>query len=217
MRTRLAAAAAGCILIAAVIVAFALRSHPVIAGTSGVEPIRPTVFLGGGNARQCQPLSRVPRGADRMRLLVTYLEGGARHLHVEVSDRRGPVAVGDLNPARIGEREIKLRPLTRPARGATLCLSNPGPGTIVVGGDAKKAKEGANGRRRPDKQGVASVAFLRPGSSSWFAQTGTIADRYANSQTGVTGGWSLWLAVLLAISAALLGLWSVVGWPERSA
>jgi hypothetical protein len=216
MRTRLAAAAAGSLLIAAVIVGFSLRSHPVIAGTSGVEPIRPTLFLGGGTPRQCQAISRVPRGADRMRLLVTFLEGGARHLHVEISSPRGPVAAGDLKPARTGERLIKLRPLTPAAHRATLCLSNPGHGTIVIGGDAKKVNGSASGRQA-DKQGIASVAFLRPGSSSWFAQTGAIADRYANSQTGITGAWSLWLAVLLAIAAALIGLWSVVAWPQRSA
>ena len=215
MRARLAAAAAGAILIAAVIVAFSLRSHPVVAGTSGVEPVRPTLFLGGATPRQCQAISRVPRGADRIRLLVTFLEGGARHLHVEITDPRGVMAAGDLAPARTGYRLIKLRPLTRAAHPATLCLSNPGHGTIVVGGDAKRVMESATGRKS-EKQGIASVAFLRPGSSSWVAQTGAIADRYANSQTGITGAWSLWLAVLLAITAALLGLWSVVTSPERS-
>jgi hypothetical protein len=215
MRARLAAAAAGLFLIAAVLVGFALSSNPIVAGTSGVEPVRPTLFLGGGTPEQCQTLSRVPQGADRMRLLVTFLEGGASHLHVDISDPRGVVAAGDLAPARIGERLIKLRPLTRAAHGATLCLSNPGNGTIVIGGDAKRVGESANGRKG-DKQGIAGVAFLRPGSSSWFAQTGTIADRYANSQTGITGAWSLWLAVLLAIGAAMMGLWSVVALPERS-
>jgi len=83
--------------------------------------------------------------------------------------------------------------MTRAAHGATLCLSNPGPGTIVVGGDAKRVGGSADGRKA-ERQGIASVAFLRPGSSTWFAQTGTIADRYANSQTGITGGWSLGLA-----------------------
>jgi hypothetical protein len=214
MKVRLAAAAAGLLLIAAVLVGFALSSKPVVAGTSGVEPVRPTLFLGGGTARQCQALSRVPGGANRMRVLVTYLEGGARHLHVEISDRRGVVARGDLAPARIGERLIKLSPLTRAARRATLCLSNPGPGTIVVGGDVKKVGRNANGRPA-DRQGIAGIAFLRPGSSSWFAQTGTIADRYANSQTGLTGSWSLWLAVLFALAAALVGIWSVVTLPGR--
>jgi hypothetical protein len=113
-----------------------------------------------------------------------------------------------------GERLIKLRPLTRATHQATLCFSNPGPGTIVVGGDVKRVRGNASDRSR-DRQGIAGVAFLRPGSSSWFAQTGAIADRYANSQTGLTGRWSLWVAVLFAVSAALVGIWSVVTLPGR--
>jgi hypothetical protein len=214
MRARLAAAAAGLLLIAAVIVGFALSSNPPVAGTTGVEPVRPTVVVNSG-ARQCQPLSRVPEGADRMRFLVTYVTGGARELHVEISDPRGRVSAGDLEPARAGERLIELYPRTRAAHRAKLCFSNPGQGQIMVGGDVKRIRGEAKG---PDtqKQGIASVTFLRPGSSSWFAQTGTIADRYANSQAGITGGWSLWAAVVFAISAALLGLWSMLGLPGRS-
>jgi hypothetical protein len=214
MRVRLAAAAAGTVLIAAVIVAFALSSHPVAAGDSSVEPIRPSVFLGAGTQR-CQALSRVPRGADRIRVLITYVTGGARHLHIEISDPRGEVTAGDLKPAAPGERLIELHPRTRAAHRASLCFSNPGHGQIIVGGDLKRLRGAAKGPEAK-KQGVASVVFLRPGSSSWFAETGTIADRYANSQSGITGGWSLWLAVLFAVGAALIGLWSVVTSPGRS-
>jgi hypothetical protein len=208
MRTRLAAAAAGTVLIAAVVVAIALSSHPVVAGSSGVEPVRPSVIVNSG-ARQCQALSRVPRGADRLRLLVTFVTGGARDLHVKVADPRGTVAKGDLEPASSGERLIELHPRTRAAHRADLCFSNPGQGTIVIGGDLKRVRATPKGPHA-QKQGVASAIFLRPGSSSRFAQTGKIADRYANSQTGITGGWSLWLAVLFAIAAGLLGLWSVL-------
>ena len=79
----------------------------------------------------------------------------------------------------------------------------------------KRVRGGARGPR-VEKQGVASAAFLLPGSASWFSLTGTMADRYANSQTGLTGGWSLWLAVLLVLAAAGLGLWAVVMPRERS-
>jgi hypothetical protein len=214
MRARLAAAAAGLLLIAAVIIGFALSSNPPVAGTTGVEPVRPSVVVGSGK-RECQALSRVPGGVDRMRLIVTYVTGGARDLHVEISDPRGPVSAGDLEPARAGERLIRLHPRTRAAHRANLCFSNPGQGQVMIGGDVKRVRGEAKG---PDtqKQGIASVTFLRPGSSSWFAQTDTIANRYANSQTGITGGWSLWAAVVFAIGAALLGLWSVLGLPGRS-
>ena len=214
MKARLAAAAAGTTLIAAVIVAFALSSNPVVAGDSSVEPIRPSVFLGAGT-QQCQALARVPRGADRIKVLITYVTGGARHLHLEISDPRGLVTAGNLKPVASGERLIELHPRTRAAHRASLCVSNPGNGQIIVGGDLKRIRGAAKGPQAT-KHGVASVVFLRPGSSSWFAETGTIADRYANSQSGITGRWSLWLAVLFALGAALIGLWSVVAWPGRS-
>jgi hypothetical protein len=210
---RIAAAAVGILLIAAVIVGFALSSNPPVAGTTGVEPVRPSVFLTAGT-RRCQALSRVPRGADRIRVLVTYVTGGARDLHVEISDPRGSVTAGDLKPARPGERVIVLHPRTRAAHRANVCFSNPGSGQIIVGGDKKRVRGEAKGPQTT-KQDVASVFFLRPGSSSWFAKTGTIADRYANSQSGITGGGSLWVAVLFAIVAALIGLWSVVTSPGR--
>jgi hypothetical protein len=214
MRARLAAAAAGILLIAAVIVGFVLSSNPVVAGSSTVEPIRPSVFVDAGT-RQCQAVARVPRGADRIKLLVTYVTGGARDLRVEISDRSGRIAGGDLAPATPGERLINLRPRTRAGHRADLCFSNPGPGQIILGGDTKRVRGAAKGPQT-QKQGVASAIFLRPGSASWFSQTGAIADRYGNAQTGLTGGSSLWLAVLLAIAAALIGLWSVVWAPART-
>lgn len=208
MRARLAAAAAGGLLIAAVIAGFALSSNPPVAATTGVEPVRPSVVLDAG-VQQCQALSRVPRGADRVRLLVTYVADGARNLQVQISDPRGRIAEGALAPASPGEREIELDPLTRAGHHAMLCFSNPGQGQIMIGGDTKRVRGTAKGPQA-QKQGIASVVFLRPGSASWFSQTDEISERYANAQTGLTGGWSLWAAVLFAIAAALIGLWAVV-------
>jgi hypothetical protein len=213
MRARLAAAAAGSLLIAVVIGAFALSSHPVVAGTTKVEPARPSGFLSAG-AEQCQALSRLPAGADRMRIVVSSVTDGARRLHAEISAGRGLLAAGDLKPARTGERLIKLRPRTRAAHRAMLCFSNPGPGQINLGGDVKRFPGSPKGKK-VEKGLINSAIFLRPGSASWLAQAGTIAERYANSQTGITGGWSLWAAALFAAAGALLGIWSVVVLPGR--
>jgi hypothetical protein len=214
MRARLAAAAAGAALIAAVIVAYALSSNPPVAGHSSVKPVRPSVGVTAGTP-QCQAISRVPRGANRIKLVVAYAEGGARELQVELTDRGEPVAAGVLTPVRSGEQLISLRPRTRAAHRATLCFSVPDQGQVAIGGDTKRIRGSVKGPQA-QKQQVASVVFLRPGSSSWFARTDTIAERYANSQTGITGGWSLWLAMVFAIAAALLGVWSVVVLPGRS-
>jgi hypothetical protein len=213
MRARLAAAVAGTILIAAAILAFSLSSHPVIAGTNTVEPVTPSVFVEGGQP-QCQRIARVPAGADRLKLLVTFVTGGAHSLHVEITDPRGTVSTGDLNPTRPGANLIELKPPTRAAHAATLCLSHPGSGRVIIGGDLKRSAGEPKGLEAK-KHGVASAIFLRPGSSSWVAETGTIADRYADTQTGPLEGSRVWLAALLAIVAAVTGIWSVVILPGR--
>jgi hypothetical protein len=125
------------------------------------------------------------------------------------------VSNGDVKPVSEGETLVRLKPRTRPAHRATLCLSNLGEGKIVIGGGAKRIPKSGVGKVA-QKRFIASVVLLRPGSASWVSQTGNIADRYANAQTGPLGGWSVWFAVLLAIIAAALGVWALVVLPERS-
>jgi hypothetical protein len=214
MRGRLAAAAAGFVVIAAIIVGFSLSSRPVTAATNTVEPITPSVYLDTGR-RECQLISRIPRGADRVKLLITNVTGGARHLQLQITDRRGLVATGDAKPVAIGDRLIKLRPRTRLSRGAQVCFSNPSPGRIVLGGGPKRVPTTSPGSEA-HRHDVASMIFVRRGSASWASQTSNIADRYANAQTGPLGGWSLWAAALLAMLGAGLAIASVVLLPERT-
>ena len=213
MRNRLAAAAAGLVLIAAAILAFSLSSRPVTAATNTVEPVVPSVFLDAG-ARSCQRVSRIPRGADRLKVVVTYVTGGARRLNVEIADHRGTISTGTVARVGIGETLIPLRPQTRAAHRTHACFVNPGEGRIVIGGDPKRLPSTPVGQDAHRKN-VASLIFVRPGSASWVSQIGAVADRYANSQTGPLGAWSLWAAALLAICAAALALWSIVVLPER--
>lgn len=212
VRPRLAAAAAGAVLIAAAIIGSSLHSGPVTAATNTVEPLGPSVFLEG--QRHCQRISRIPSGADRLRLLLTYVTGGARHLHVSIADRRGRVSTGDLKPVSEGDALVKLTPRTRAAHPATLCLSNPGKGRIVIGGGPKRVPKSSPGRSAKKRE-IAGAIFVRPGSASWVSQTGYITDRYGNAQTGPLGKWSVWFAGLLAIVAAALALWSLLAVPER--
>lgn len=212
MRLRLVAAAAGVALIVAAVLAYSLSSQPVVAGHSAVEPVRPALYL-TPQARQCQVVSRLPAGADRIRLQINNVTRDAGLLVVRVSDRDGRVTSGQLKPSRLGDVVVRLRRKTRAAHPASLCFSNSGVGVITLGGDAKRPPAGPRGKFQ--KPLVASAVFLRPGSAKRLTQSDEIIDRYANSQTGITGGWSLWLAALLAIAAIAIGLWAVLTPSER--
>lgn len=206
MRRRLVALAAGLILIAAAVLAFASSSNPPKVGTNAVEPSEPSVFL-GPRTQHCQRVSRVPAGASRVQVIVTRLIEGARRLRVEIIDRGHPVSSGTQLVVPVVNR-IRVHPHTPAVHRARVCFSNPGKGRIAISGGPKRppGARAGDGERRL----VASLFFLRHGSASWVSQTGAIADRYANAQTGPLGGWSIWAAALLAIAAAALAIWSVV-------
>jgi hypothetical protein len=212
MTGRLVAGAAGVILIAAAVLAFALSSNPPKAGTNTVEPIVPSVFL-GREAQHCQRISRVPAGATRVQVIVTRLIEGARRLRVQIMERGNPVSSGTQQVVPVVNR-IRLHPHPPAGHRARICFSNPGKGRIGISGGPKRLP-GARGKN-DERRLVASVIFLRHGSASWASQTGAIADRYANAQTGPLGGWSLWAAALFAIGAAALAIWSIVFLPERT-
>jgi len=207
----LVAGAAGVILIAAAVLAFALESNPLKAGTNTVQPILPSVFLGRG-AQHCQRVSRVPGNTNRVEVIVTRLIEGARRLRVEVT-RKGSVVSSGTQPVVPVVNRIRLHPHTPAIHHAQICFSNPDKGRIAISGGPKRlpGRRGESG----DKRNIAGIIFLRHGSATWASQTGAIADRYANAQTGPLGRWSLWVAALLAIAAAGFGIWSVVFQPER--
>ena len=84
--------------------------------------------------------------------------------------------------------------------------SAPGSAYPTPARGGSRSRAGRSGSRtRPGRtaRGGSSRAsiFLRHGSASWVSQTGAIADRYANAQTGPLGGWSIWAAGLLVAIA----------------
>jgi hypothetical protein len=211
MRMRLAAAAAGAVLIAAAVLAFSLGKHPVVAGTNTVSPVFPA-FSAASGGTQCQLVSRVPAKASHVRLVVTSFQGERPVVQVKLTDRHGAVATSEMREAVPGGLVLPLRERTRAAHPANLCISSRGDGKVVFAGEEKRLPDGdaSNALRG----GVASVAFLRPGSSSWAARRDLIAERYANSQSGALGEWSLWTALAFAVIAFAFALWWLVFRPE---
>src|SRR4029077_18276819 len=136
--------------------------------TNTVEPSVPSVFL-GRDAQHCQRISRVPANANRVEVIVTRLTQGARRLRVEIVDSGRVVASGTQLVTPVTNR-IRLHPHTPAARRARIWFSNPGMCDVGSSGGTPllSRARGKNGERRP----IASVIFLRHGSSSWLSQTG---------------------------------------------
>lgn len=210
MTARSAAAAAGALLIAASVSAFALAKHPPIAGTNSVAPLAPQVWVTAHQSR-CQRVSHVPAGANRLRVLVAAATPRADHLAAAVNTSDRTIARGAVRGPRPGPLMIPLSPRTPAAHPASVCLTNPGPGGILLSGEQKRTPH--SGARRM----AVSVVFLRPGSASWLARAGTIQGRYANSQGGLIGGWALWFAGICAIASVAAAFWWVAARADRPA
>jgi hypothetical protein len=209
MRRRLAAAAAGAVLIVIAVLAFSLGKHPVVAGTNTAAPLYAALELPRGEAR-CQTVSRVPAGATHLRVVVTSVTGPAGRLHVNIAPTEGgQVAVAGRKRVRPAGLVIRLERKTRAVHPATVCMTYLGRGRMILAGEIKRVppREAAPGE---PERGVASIVFLQRGLSSWASRRDTIAERFDNAQPGFVGGWSLWAAALLAVAAAVTALWWMV-------
>src|SRR5512144_377027 len=205
MPGRLAAAAAGVLIIVAAIVAFSLGRHPVVAGTNGVAPLSGTLSAPPGGST-CQPVLRVPAGADRLRMVMnTDVQVG---IQAVITDAAGEIAAGSAN-AHAGEINFNLSPPTRAAHAATVCFSNLGRQRVTFSGEHVRVR-GPSGRLLARTTPVASVVFIKPGTSTWAERAGTIIKRCSYVQAGPFGTWALWVAGVLAIAAVALGLWQLI-------
>ena len=207
MRRRLAAGIAGAVLIAVSVLAFSLGKHPVVVGTDNVAPLLPAAGLPNGVTR-CQPVARVPAGATRVGVVTSSLTGRPGRLQVSIRGTHGESLSG-TGPAGTAGFVIRLNSKTQPLHPAQICLRYSGPGELTLAGEGKRVPGPAttNGAQ---KGGVASVMFLRPGLTSWASRRHQIVARYANSQVKPFGTWTLWVAALAAIGAALMALCWVV-------
>jgi hypothetical protein len=206
MTRRLAAAIAGGALILGVVAVYALGMHPMIAGSNKVAPL----YVGPEVARDaahCQPLVRVPAKANRVRLVATAVHNPPGTLRVKLGDESGPFDKGVKKQVYPGTLAIGLNRPTRAAHRGQICFVNRGKGSMVLAGERKRITHKAGAKK---KTRLASVVFIRPHKSTWLARRDLIADRFDNSQPGGFGGWSLWLALALAVAATGLALWWLV-------
>jgi hypothetical protein len=207
MTRRLAAAIAGGVLVLGVLAVYAVGTHPVILGSNKVAPL----YVGPEvpkDAAHCQSLVRVPAKARRVRVVATGVHNPPGTLRVKIGDQSGPFDKGVKKQVYPGTLAIGLNRPTRRAHRAQICFVNRGKGRIVLAGEKRLVTHDPKAEVQTER--MASIVFVRPHKSTWLARRDLIADRFANSQPGGFGGWSLWLALALAAVAIGLGLWWLV-------
>ena len=167
-------------LLAGIAIVLSQSGHE-LTGTNGAKPEQFVAVLNGGQ-RACQPNAAVPAGTGRFGLEVgTYGRPGPP-LVVSV----GGVAATLKAGWHEGTIAIPLQPtLVRPVTG-TLCVRNAGRGQrIAVAGT----------------QGVPSVYFERPDTTTWWSRIGELPGRIE-----FLGSWAFWLALVLSAAGVALAL-----------
>ena len=223
MRLRVAAAAAGVLLIVAAISGFALAKRPAVGGTNEVDPLYPTVFLDAG-VRYCQQVPSLPAGTSRVELRVSSTKRHSADLEVLLVDSRGRLGRGSATHVSPGRLTIGLDRAT-PSHGirhAGACFTNTGSGQVVLAGETKRCTPRDTGigtaapclhpQAKPPGQKfrwLVGIRFLKAGSTDWLSQASVILDRFGLSQAGWFGTWAAWVAGLLAVLSAGLALWWV--------
>jgi hypothetical protein len=195
-RARLiAATAAGLLLIAAAVLAFAADSKQRVAGTNLLAPLNPTVEVRPGG-RACERIRHLPAGAAAVRIRA---DAGAGEISPRVKISKGDALVSS-GSARgpEGTIEVPLDPATEAIRDARVCVSNAGREALLLYGERKRAPGGFRYRY--------GVTFLEDGSSSFLTRADVVSRRFHNGQAGALGAWAMWLALALGVAAGALAL-----------
>ncbi|MGH2957770.1 MAG: hypothetical protein ACRDL6_12340 [Solirubrobacterales bacterium] len=214
------AVAAGIAAVIAAVAIFLASAERRVIGTNTIGPLYAAVSL-FPERPVCERVKRVPAGAGYLRLRVELTESivkGAgssstiRGIRVDLADSRGRLASGVAHDFEEGLIEVPLSREGRAARNARLCVHSLDRRLLSLFGEDKRPFPGAP----PDKwEQRFAVTFLQSDPSSRLARVDTVAERYELTQGGLVGGWTLWLAGLLAVAASTLALWLVARGPRR--
>jgi hypothetical protein len=202
MRVRWAAAA-GIAAVLAAIAIFLSGSDRRVAGTNTIAPFISIETV--KRLQACQRVPHLPGGARFVRFEARTASGEIEAMRVVIGDRRGRlISEGGVRDVPDGEEvDVPLRPETKGASRALVCIYNRGREPIRLFGENKRPFKGADVSLW--RQMIA-MTFLEPEPSSWFARRDLIVDRYRLGHAGAIGEWELWLALLLALAASGLAL-----------
>jgi hypothetical protein len=207
------AAAVGVAAVVAAICLFSFGSDRRVVGTNTIAPMISVELL--PEKPVCERTEDVPAGAGVVRVRAerkTTANRGSEPssiagLRVELKDSRGRISAGTVFGPREGLIEVPMRPATRAAPEARVCVLNLDTDSLLLFGEQKRPFEGATQAQREVRVGL---TFLEDEPSTWFSRAGTIVSRFGYGHAGWVGGWAIWFAGILAIAASMLALWQTV-------
>ena len=188
MRRAVAAVIAAAVVATVIAVAaLGASDQPRLAGSNGVDAGSFSVELPGG-ARHCQSGEFVPGDTDRARMTIGSYDAPMPPIEIEIVDDRRQIARNVARPSEQGVVELPLgQTIDRAIPSASVCVRSLG-GKVALGGFGDRAR----------------IEWLRPGQESLFGLTGTVLHRFDIGKPGWMGGWTLVLALVLAVGVFAL-------------
>jgi hypothetical protein len=180
------------------------RAAPRTAGSDHTASVGFVATLEAGQ-ELCQPGMVLPGDTGRIQVLIGTYGAPVPALGTRFLAANGALVARGAIAAGAAQGEVTV-PVSYP-HGTTvagsLCLHvGAGAGKTVIGGDVFNPgsdSEQVDGKPQP---GRIAVAYVRPGSESWWELLPTLSTRFGLGKASFFGDWAL-----LAAALALLGVW----------
>lgn len=199
--------AGGLSLIALVAVAVLLHAPSTVAATNGVAPAQQLISA-IGDAAACQSAEAVPAGTTAIRLQIAATTGPSVSVQVWRGGR--VVTRGTRAPPWYGAVvTVPVRTVARAVTHAKVCLQmRELSGQVEVFGTPTAAARAARDEAGRPLPGRITVAYLHPGSRSWWSLAGGVIW---HMQLGRAASGKLIVVVIAALAAAAItvGAWTV--------
>ena len=182
---------------------------------TGTNDALATTALGGtvGRLDVCQDAELIPAGTGAVRVWLRTTGRSGPGLALRATNGRTTIGRGRLAAGWSGETAtIPLRPVARVQQPARLCVTVGASSSVTLAGEITDDPDHAGPPATASGsqlRGRLRIEYLAPGRRSWWSQTGTIARRIGFGRAPGGGGVAF-VAVLLMLAAATLGLWQVV-------
>jgi hypothetical protein len=195
---------AGLVVLAVVVLVAMFGSEPRIAGQNGVFVQDVVTETKGRATTFCQNDEVLPKDTASVELSLIATSGLSPRVRVQAS-KDGRVLTQGTSPAGwTGETlAIPVRSVPRTALGVRLCISVGKGGNVQLVGTKKDTR--TYDTSPPTTQDQIKVAYVRPGSESWWAYAPTVLHRMGLGRAW-SGSWIVLVILALMIAPGAIAI-----------